>query len=93
MMTREDYILLYLKDPNSLLHFMGETLSKSCPILREVLLEIGDSWIAETYALFFNIYDDKELENLILKGKRTYLWKYFRDNPKQLPGAIIDNDD
>jgi len=63
-MTKEDYILLYLEDFTNFADYVYWEAAP-CPILRELLLELGNTFLASCYILHFRIEDDPELKELI----------------------------
>jgi len=82
-MTREDYMLLYLEDYTSFVDYVYWEVIEPCPILRELLLDLGDTFLASCYVLHFRIKYDPKLKKLIysdpLIAKCEFKYKWNLD--------------
>jgi len=82
MMTKEDYMLLYLEGEDILSQFIFG-MEEPCPIFRELILELENPSLAEDYALCFRIFTDPELVELIKKLGNCSLWQSAYNHPQR----------
>jgi len=91
-MTREDYLLMYLKSKDTLIDFIYN-MENPCPILRKLVLELGDPELAEEYAIQFRIYTDAELIELIEKLGACSFWAISYKHPHRHDRDVFYEDE